>query len=204
MKKIFLIPLIVIPLLLFGYLLWKTLTLPVLYDKEIPPQQITGWEPVEIENFTLQKDNYYVLQFNGNAAIGKTEAGATIIVLLDEGEITIQQDHFIHTGKLFEGEDIEMSDEEVLFSDTYTFSTAFLRMHPDDPAFPTVVPIDNNELVDRAISIHTIKHARYLSEDENVRIPKKDVRIIDMDITASDLLIIDSDEHMSLYYVEGL
>ena len=203
MKKIVLIPLIIAPLMILGYMVWKTLTLPVLYDRDISPQDIIRWESVEVEEITIERDNYYTVRFTGIVTLGLTDRGPTVVVLAGAGDVTVHYYNFDNTGTLIVGNDVETSDEEPVFTDHYTFNHAFLRMHPDDPAIPSGISIDDNEIEEHAAAIHRTKHPRYLSENEKVRIPKETVRVIDMEIEGRDLLIIDSEERISLFYAES-
>ena len=202
MKKVVLIPLIIVPLTILGYLVWKTLTLPVLYDRDISPQDITQWESIEVEELTIGRDGYYTVRFTGTATLGLTDRGATVVVLAGAGDVTVHYYNFDNTGTLIVGNDVETGDEEPVFTDHYTFNHAFLRMHPDDPAIPTGISIDDNEAEEHAAAIHRAKHPRYLSENDKVRIPKETVRVIDMEIEGRDLLIIDSEERLSLFYAK--
>ncbi len=203
MKKTILILLIVIPLAIFVYFILQTLSYPVLYDREIPLQDLTHWEIIKIDDYTLRRD-MYDLRFQGNVIIGYTDIGATVLVFIGDGEITVQPDFFEHTGKLLvRRDDIEMSDEEPVFNERYNFTSAFIRMNPGDPYIPGGNQIENDELLQQGIAIYQTKHPRYLSDNDKVRIPKQEVRVIDMKIETRDLLIIDAEERLSLYYVEG-
>jgi len=201
MKKAIIILVVVIPLLILGYFIWKTVSRPVLYDREIPSQEITQWQSLEKTRFTLHTD-IYTLTYQGDVVLGITGAGPTVMVLLDDGNITVHPDRFEQSGILHIRNGVEMGDEEPVFDNLYTFNNAIVRINPRDRNIPSGSNTDNDTLLNSAQSMYRQKHSRYLVDNDKVRIPKEHVRVIDMGIGEKDLLIIDSDIRKSLFYIQ--
>jgi hypothetical protein len=189
--------LLILIVLLGGILWWLSWGKPVLYDRSIPPQEITSWQVLQVESWKAE-DSFYQLEFSGVAVLGGTSKGLTVLVLLGHGHAVVKPHQVNYTGSLKVGPPPQVQSHP-LPELKVDFSRASLRLSPHDPVWPQGIPAENLNALQQAQALHHEKLPRYLSKGAKVLLPMAGVRVIELTTEQGDLLLLDSPQRTAVY-----
>lgn len=189
--------LIVILVLIGGVLWWLYWGKPVLYDRHIPPQEISSWHMARVEGWRLE-GSFYQLEFSGIAVFGHTSAGPTVLILLGEGHMEVKPQQAQRTGCLELGPSPQVHPLSLPELQT-AFSRGYLRLSPKELAWPQGTPLEDSAALHQAQELHQKKLPLYLSSGAKVRIPAAKVRVIELATDQGDLLLLDSPQQTAIY-----
>ncbi len=200
MSKVLLVLMVVLAVVI-GFVLWQ-IGYPVLYVRSIPPQQVSRWQVLALDGWTIS-GSFYQLTFQGKGILGYTAFGPTVLVLLGEGQVRVLPAQAKQTGRLVLGPPPKLKSGPLPESEiTALFARGYLRLHPEDSAWPRDFPQQEDvQALQEAQALHTEKLPRYLSAGDQVRIPQLAVRVIELETTQGSLLLLDSPRQTAVYWL---